>query len=65
MVLDSISVQNFHYLTVVCVKMPWFVELIPGKGPGQALDDTTLTSKAQYSINFFKIKYKILFKSAL
>ena len=56
MVLDSISVQNFHYLTVVCVKMPWFVELIPGKGPGQALDDTTLTSEAQYSINFFKIK---------
>ena len=68
MILDSIHVQNFHYLRVAWVKMPLFLELIWnyqciliirkkfflifGKGPTQVLDDTTLTAKAQYSINF-------------
>ena len=26
--------------------------LIPGKGPAQEVDDTTLTAEAQYLINF-------------
>ena len=68
MILDSIHVQNFHYLRVAWVKMPLFLELIWnyqciliirkkfflifGKGPTQVLDDTTLTAEAQYSINF-------------
>ena len=30
--------------------------LILGKGSAQGLDDSTLTTEAQYSIYFFKIK---------
>ena len=68
MVLDSIRVQNFHYLTVARVKnvIIFGVDLsssvhidnkgkdilILGIGPTQGLDDTTLTAEAQYSINF-------------
>ena len=68
MVLDSIRVQNYHYLTVARVKnvIIFGVDLsssvhidnkgkdilILGIGPTQGLDDTTLTAEAQYSINF-------------
>ena len=57
MVLDSIHVQNFHYLMVT-----WVVDIsssvhTDNKGkdilifvirPTQGLDDTTLTTEAQY-----------------
>ena len=62
MVLDSICVQNFHYLTVAWVKMSLFFgvdmsssvhinnkkkdTLIYGKALAQGLDDTTLTAEA-------------------
>ena len=68
MVLDSIRIQSFHYLTVARVKMSFFFGvdmsssmyidntekdiLILGKGSTQALDDTTLTAEAQYSMSF-------------
>ena len=38
--------------------------LFLGKSPTQRLDNTTLTVKAQYLINFFKIKQKFCFKPA-
>ena len=76
MVLDSICVQNFHYLTVALVKVLSFFGvnmsssvhidnknkdiLLLGKGPAQRLDDTTLTAEAKYP--FLKIKQKILLK---
>ena len=62
-----ILVQNFHWLTVVWVGMLLFLDLIwvyqfvliikkniliLGEGPTQGLDDTTLTTEAEYSINF-------------
>ena len=63
MVLDSIRVQNYHYLTVARVKnvIIFGVDLsssvhidnkgkdilILGLGPTQGLDDTTLTAEAQ------------------
>ena len=70
MVLESIRVQNVHDLTVEWVNV-WVdisssvhIEnkgkdlLIPGKGPTQGLDDTTLTTEAQYSINFSRSNRK-------
>ena len=39
--------------------------LIPGDGPTQGLDDTTLTAKAIYSIKFTESNTKILFKFVL
>ena len=33
--------------------------LIPGKGPTQGLDDTTLTAEVQYSINFSRSNRKL------
>ena len=39
--------------------------LIVGKGQTQGLNHTTLTAETQYSINFTRPKYKILFKPAL
>ena len=32
--------------------------LILGKGPTEALDDTTMTAEAQYSINFSRLQRK-------
>ena len=68
MVLDSICVQNFHYLTVTLVKVLSFFGvhmsssvhidnknkdiLLLGKGPAQRLDDTTLTAEAKYPLYF-------------
>ena len=70
MVLESIRVQNVHDLTVEWVNV-WVdisssvhIEnkgkdlLIPGKGPTQGLDDTTLTTEVQYSINFWRSNRK-------
>ena len=37
--------------------------LVLDSGPTQALDDTTITAVVKYSIDFFKITKKILFKS--
>ena len=37
--------------------------LVLDSGPTQALDDTTITAEVKYSIDFFKITKKILFKS--
>ena len=39
--------------------------LVLDKGPTKELNGTTITVEAKYSINFFKSKQKILFKSAL
>ena len=70
MVLDSISVQYFYYLTVAWVKISLFlvhlctlikkenIFLVLGIGPTQGLDDTTLTAEAQYSINFSRSNRK-------
>ena len=68
MVLESICVQNFYYLTIAWVKMSLFFGVdmsssvhidnkekhisILGKGPTQGLVNTLLTAEAQYSINF-------------
>ena len=68
MILDSIYCQNFHYWTVTHMEVFQFfgvdmsspveidnkkkVILIPGKGPTQGLEQTTLTAEAQYSVNF-------------
>ena len=73
-VLNSILVQNFHYLTVAYVRMSLFLKLmwthlwiliirkkdtlILGLGPTQGLDDTTLTAEAQYSSNFSRSNRK-------
>ena len=56
-VLGSIHIQSFEYLTVVWVKVSLFLELIRdililGIGPIQGLDDTTLTAEAESSISF-------------
>ena len=56
-VLGSIHIQSFEYLTVAWVKVSLFLELIRdililGIGPIQGLDDTTLTAEAESSINF-------------
>ena len=37
--------------------------LVLDSGPTQALDDTAITAEVKYSIDFFKITKKILFKS--
>ena len=72
MVLYSIRVQNFHYLTVgknvitfgVDMNLSAHIDnknkgiLILGKGPTQELDDTTLTTEAQYSIDFSRSNKK-------
>ena len=39
--------------------------LIIGKGITQGLNNTALVTETLYSINFYKIRYKILFKPAL
>ena len=64
MVLDSISVLNFHGQIVVAVNMIFFWcwyeltdnrkkdILVLGEGLGQGLDYTTTTEKAKYFINF-------------
>ena len=66
MVLDSINLQNFHYVMVgkyvitFGVDISSFVHidnkgkgiLILGKGPRQELDDTTLTAEAQFQLIF-------------
>ena len=39
--------------------------LVLDKGPTKELNGTTITVEAKYSINFFKSKQKMLFKSAL
>ena len=67
MVLDSICVQNFHYLMVMWVKkgitgvdMSSFTHIDKKKkdnlifdiGPTQGLNDIILTVEGQYSINF-------------
>ena len=61
MVLNSICIQIFHYLTVAWEKISLYLSpsvhigkdiLILGKDPTQGLDSTTLTAEAQYSINF-------------
>ena len=41
------------------------VLLIPGEGPTQELDDTTLTAEKEYSITFTESKKEVLFKLAL
>ena len=73
MVLDSFRVQNFHYIMVAWVKMPVFrVDmnssvhignktkdiLILGFAPTQELNDTVLTTEAQYSIDFSRWNIK-------
>ena len=73
MVLDSIRVQNVHYLKVEWVKMSLFLEfiwahlfiliiikniLIFGKDPTQGLSDSTLTVEAQYLLNFSRSNRK-------
>ena len=71
MVLDSIRAQTFHYQTVAWEKnfiifgidMSSSVHidnkrkdiLILGEGPPQELDDTTLTTKVKYPINFTQL----------
>ena len=74
LVLDSVCVQNFHYLKVVWVNMLLIYELIwghlciliikkdiliLGEGLKQRLDDTTLTAEAQNSINYSRSNRKI------
>ena len=77
MVLNSICAWSFHYLAVAWVKniiisgvnMSSSVHiackekdiLIFDKGPIQGLDDTTLTTEAQYSINLSRSKRKFCF----
>ena len=67
-VLDSIHVQSFHYLSVAWENMSLFLEadisssvhidnkgkdiLILSEGPAQVLNDTTLSAEAKYSFNF-------------
>ena len=70
-----ILVQNFHWLTVVWVGMLLFLDLIwvyqfvliikkniliLGEGPTQGLDDTTLTTEAEYSINFTQSRQRFV-----
>ena len=67
MVLDSVLVQNFHYLAVAWVKISSSVHidnkkkdvLILGKSPTQRLTATMLTAEAQYSITFSRSNRKI------
>ena len=74
LVLDSVCVQNFHYLKVVWVNMLLIYELIwghlciliikkdiliLGESLKQRLDDTTLTAEAQNSINYSRSNRKI------
>ena len=74
MVLDSNLVWNFYELTVALEKKAIIFGvdisslgqtddmkkdiLILGKGPTEALDDTTMTAEAQYSINFSRLQRK-------
>ena len=53
MVLDSMHIHNFHYLTLARVKMSLLLELIIVlQGLTQKLDKTAITAEAKYSINF-------------
>ena len=67
MVLDLMHVHSIHGQTIAGVKLFLLLELIIvllcmviikkdilvfGEGPTQGLDDTTITAKAKYSINF-------------
>ena len=53
MVLDSMHIHNFHYLTLAGVKMSLLLELIIVlQGLTQKSDKTTITAEAKYSINF-------------
>ena len=67
MVLDSIRVENFHYLQVkmssVHIDDKKKDILILGTGPTQELEDTTLSAEVQYSINFSRSNRK--FQSSL
>ena len=72
MILDLTNVQNFHCQMVNGLKILLFLELIVvflriliirkkydlflGEGPTQRLDNTTITAKAEYSINVTKLK---------
>ena len=74
MILGLTNVQNFHCQMVNGLKMLLFLELIVvflriliirkkydlflGEGPTQRLDNTTITAKAEYSINVTKLKNK-------
>ena len=74
LVLDSVCVQNFHYLKVEWVNMLLIYELIwghlciliikkniliLGEGLKQRLVDTALTAEAQNSINYSRSNRKI------
>ena len=67
MILDLIHIHNFHGHAVAGVKVLLFLELIivllcmliikkdilvHGQGPTQGLDDTTITARDKYHINF-------------
>ena len=54
MALDSICVQNFHYLTIAWVKD---ISIL-GKGPTQGLNNANLTAETQYSVDFSRSKIK-------
>ena len=54
MALDSICVQNFHYLTIAWVKD---ISIL-GKGPTQRLNNANLTAETQYSVDFWRSKIK-------
>ena len=54
MALDSICVQNFHYLTIAWVKD---ISIL-GKGPTQELNNANLTAETQYSVDFWRSKIK-------
>ena len=72
MILGLTNVQNFHCQMVNGLKILLFLELIVvflriliirkkydlflGEGPTQRLDNTTITAKAEYSINVTKLK---------
>ena len=67
MVLDSIRVQKFYYLTIAWVEISLLLKhidnkkkyiLILGKSPTQRIDQTVLTAEAQYSINFSRLNRK-------
>ena len=54
MALDSICVQNFHYLTIAWVKD---ISIL-GKGPTQGLNNANLTAETQHSVDFSRSKIK-------
>ena len=54
MALDSICVQNFHYLTIAWVKD---ISIL-GKGPTRGLNNANLTAETQHSVDFSRSKIK-------